>query len=88
MLTNTQIIRTLREIAILVKHEFSIDDLHHIEINQRRYSQDEFPEFKRDLIEAGNKIRILFIENHLQKESLVDFLEDQKSSVFLFIKKE
>jgi ABC-type bacteriocin/lantibiotic exporter with double-glycine peptidase domain len=88
MLTNTQIIRTLREIAILVKHEFSIDDLHHIEINQRRYSQDEFPEFKRDLIEAGNKIRILFLENHLQKESLVDFLEDQKSSVFLFIKKD
>jgi ABC-type bacteriocin/lantibiotic exporter with double-glycine peptidase domain len=86
MFTNNQIISILREIAIEVKHEFSVDDLHHIEVNQRRYSQSEFPEFKRDLVEAGNKIRILLLENHLPQESFFDLLNNQKAPVFLFVK--
>jgi ABC-type bacteriocin/lantibiotic exporter with double-glycine peptidase domain len=87
MLTNEQIIRTLREIAILVKHDFDLNDLHTVEINQRRYSEDSFPEFRRDLIEAGNKIRIMLLENQLGKESVGDSFENQKSPILVFIKK-
>ena len=86
MLTNDQIIRTLREIAILTKHEFELEEIHHVEINQRSYQLDELPEFKRDLVEAGNKIRILLMENQQPVESFVNFLTDQNLPVFVFAK--
>lgn len=68
MLNNDQIVRCLREVAFVLKHEYSTDDLHHVEANQRAYAENGLPEFKRDLAEAGNKLRILFMEYHLDQE--------------------
>jgi ABC-type bacteriocin/lantibiotic exporter with double-glycine peptidase domain len=68
-----------------MKHEFSADDIHHVEANQRTYAADDLDEFKRDLVEAGNKIRILFMEYHLDESSFQDFFSNQNTPVLAFI---
>jgi len=68
-----------------MKHEFSTDDIHHVEANQRSYSESDLAEFKRDLIEAGNKIRVLFMEYHLDDYSFQDFFANQNTPVLAFI---
>ncbi|MEY4931003.1 MAG: hypothetical protein RI909_1727 [Bacteroidota bacterium] len=85
MLNNDQIVRCLREVAFTMKHEFSADDIHHVEANQRTYAADDLDEFKRDLVEAGNKIRILFMEYHLDESSFQDFFSNQNTPVLAFI---
>lgn len=85
MLNNDQILRCIRELALTMKHEFSVDDVHHIESNQRTYLDADFTEFKRDLIEAGNKIRILFMEYHLDEASFSDFFQSQNAPIVAFI---
>ena len=86
MLNNDQIVRCLREVAFALKHEYSTDDLHHVEANQRAYAENDLPEFKRDLVEAGNKLRILFMEYNLDQESLHEFIATQKAPVLAFTK--
>lgn len=88
MLNNEQILRGLREMALLMKHPFNEDDLHHVEINQRFYSESDLTEFKRDLLEAGNKIRVLLMEYYLDKESFREFLNTQMTPVFTFIQED
>ena len=83
MLTNQHIFHTLQEIGIATKHIFNLDDLLHVESNQRTYVND-LEEFKRDLIEAGNKIRILFLPNELDREAFIKFLHDHLSPVLVF----
>ena len=85
MLNNDQIVRCLREVAFAMNHEYLTDDLHHVEANQRVYREDDLTEFKRDLIEAGNKMRILFMEYHLDSESFNEFLRSQKAPILAFI---
>lgn len=88
MLNNDQILRCLREVAFALKHDYSTDDLHHVEANQRLYQEEDLTEFKRDLIEAGNPMRILFMEYHLDPESFQEFLNNQTSPILGFSKEE
>ncbi len=88
MLNNDQIVRCLREVAFTMKHEFSIDDIHHVESNQRTYDETNLTEFKRDLVEAGNKIRVLFMEYHLDDSLFQDFLINQNMPVMAFIQED
>jgi len=88
MLNNDQIVRCLREVAFTMKHEFSMDDIHHVESNQRTYDEKNLTEFKRDLVEAGNKIRVLFMEYHLDDISFQDFLINQNMPVLSFIQED
>ncbi len=85
MLNNDQIVRSLREVAFALKHDYSTEDLHHVEANQRTYQKDDLNEFKRDLIEAGNKMRILFMEYHLDREAFYEFFSNQKTPILAFI---
>lgn len=85
MLNNDQIVRCLREIAFTMKHEFSSDDVHHVESNQRVYQEDDLTEFKRDLTEAGNKIRIMFMSYHLDDSSLHGFFANLNTPLIAFI---
>ena len=48
--------------AFVMKHNFNLEQLQHVEANQRRYTDDELIEFKRDLVEAGNQVRIMLVE--------------------------
>lgn len=88
MLNNDHILRCLREIAFSLKHDFSVDDLHHIESNQRSYPENDLTEFKRDLVEAGNKIRVLLMEYHLDDVAFYEFISSQKMPVLSFIQED
>lgn len=88
MLNNDQIVRCLREVAFTIKHQFSLDDIHHVEANQRTYEENDFTEFKRDLVEAGNKVRILFMEYHLDVASFMEFFSNQKTPVLAFVQED
>jgi ABC-type bacteriocin/lantibiotic exporter with double-glycine peptidase domain len=83
-MTNHAIIRILREAALLLKHEFNPADLRFVEINNRRYTKSEFGEFKNDLIEAGSKMRMLFLEQNIAIASLHEIVKDDNVLVLVF----
>ncbi len=84
MLNNDQLVRSLREAALLLGHDFNPLDLRFAEINRRSYSTEEFTEFKRDLVETGSKIRLLLLEYSLPSEEFEDFLHKEKDSILVF----
>jgi ABC-type bacteriocin/lantibiotic exporter with double-glycine peptidase domain len=88
MLNNNQIIRCLREVALAIKHNFNLQSIDHVEANQRSYAEDEFIEFKRDLTEAGNQIRIMFMENQLDEQTFIGFFNEQPGPVLTFLRNE
>lgn len=87
MLNNDQIVRCLREVAFKLKHDYASEDLHAVEANQRTYSEDDLTEFKRDLVEAGNKMRMLFMPYRLERAAFEEFFVNQEAAVLTFIKR-
>lgn len=83
-MNNFQIIRILNESALVLKHQFDAAHLQFVEINNRTYTASEFPEFKRDLLEAGLKIRMLLLEYSLDRASFEKFISEEKSPVLVF----
>ena len=85
-MTNDHIVRILREASLSLKHDVDTASLRFVEINNRTYDRSEFAEFKRDLLEAGSKIRMLFLEYSLEQSAFESFLEKEDSPVLLFQK--
>ncbi|MBL0739941.1 ATP-binding cassette domain-containing protein [Chryseolinea sp. Jin1] len=85
-MTNDQIVRILREAALALKHDFDAASLRFVDINNRSYVLTDFPEFKRDLLEAGSKIRMLFLEYSQEAASFQEFLNQEDSPLLLFQK--
>ena len=85
-MTNDHIIRILREAALSLKHDFDAANLRFVEINNRSYDNSEFQEFKRDLLEAGSKIQMMFLEYSLDSAALREFLKKEDGPVLLFQK--
>ncbi len=88
MFTSQQIYRTLRETAFLLKHDLDIEMIQTVEQYSRNYALDEFVEFKRDLVEAGNKVRMLFMENAIDVQSFADFIKESSTPTLVFIQRE
>lgn len=84
---NRSIVKILQEAALFLEHRFEPTALKLVEINSRTYTRDQFHEFKRDLLEAGQKTRILFLEQRVQRLYLNDFLQSADSPVLLFMDK-
>lgn len=83
-MTNHTIIKVLREASLALNHEFNPSSLRFVEANNRDYTLAHFQEFKRDLLEAGSRIRILFFEQHVKKESLLKFISDNRTCALVF----
>ncbi len=82
-MTSDHIIRVLREAARTIKHEFNPDDLRFVDANRRTYTPQEYPELRRDLIEAGRRINLLILEYTLPLVKLVDFINESSEPVLL-----
>lgn len=63
-----QIIRIIREAARLLGQEYDDAILNESNVTTRNYGLDEVSEFNRDLLEAGNKVRFIFLENSIPTE--------------------
>lgn len=87
-MNNDQIVRILREGALTLNHDVNALDLRYVEVNNRTYSDDEFPEFKRDLLEAGSKVKMIFLEYHLELQELKEFIKKEDAQLLLFNKTE
>ncbi|MBT1707582.1 ATP-binding cassette domain-containing protein [Fulvivirgaceae bacterium PWU5] len=85
MMTNNSIIRILREGGLLLKHDFDPTALRFVETNNRSYTRDQFLEFRNDLIEAGSKIRILFLEQPQPAVALPGFVKENRLPTLVFI---
>ena len=83
-MTNHPIIKLLREASLTLHHDFNPSALRFVEANNRDYAAAEFVEFKRDMIEAGSKIRILFFEQHVERDNLRKFVFDNRTSAVVF----
>ena len=83
-MNNHFIIRTLREASRLLKHEFESAALRFVEINNRDYSKAEFPELKADLIESGNSVKILFLEQKISEANLSALISRSDSVTLVF----
>lgn len=85
MLTNHSIVRIIREIGLIHRHGLDLQGLQPVETNVRSYSSDDLPEFERDLMEAANPSRILFLKKHIPGASLERFLSEQLNPVITFM---
>lgn len=83
-MNNSYIIRLLNEAALLSRHDMEPEALRYVEANKRTYDYTEFIEFKRDLIEAGSKVRMIFMEYSLKADMLEAFLDKEKGQMLLF----
>lgn len=84
MLSNDHIIRILRESSLLLSHSFDSENLRFVEANNRTYGLEEFMEFKRDLLEAASKIRLMLLEYHLEPENFRIFSQHDENFVLAF----
>lgn len=84
MLSNDHIIRILRESSLLLEHSFDAETLRFVEVNNRTYNLDEFDEFKRDLLEAATKIRLLLLEYQLERSGFSGFAKEEESYILAF----
>lgn len=83
-MTSDQIIHILREASLALSHEFDLANLRLVDSNKRDYSTEDFPELKRDIIEAGSKINLLVLDYTIPKNGLADFLAESTEPVLLF----
>ncbi|MEM9859537.1 MAG: ATP-binding cassette domain-containing protein, partial [Bacteroidota bacterium] len=72
----------------LLEQDFDGLTLAGLDSSPREYDKDEITEFKRDLIEAANKQRIIFIENNLQRDEFRAFINDVEIPLVAFEEKE
>ena len=84
MLTNLSVIKVLREVGLLVKHQINLQELKHVELNLRSYSKEELGEFKRDLMEAGNQSRMIFLDYSHRENDFESFVKSQENPIVVF----
>lgn len=85
-MNNSHIIRIINESALSSRHDFDATVLNFVDANKRSYSLAEFPEFKRDLTEAGSKVRMLFMEYAVEPMAFENILKGEQSSVLYFVR--
>ncbi|HOX81587.1 MAG TPA: ATP-binding cassette domain-containing protein [Chryseolinea sp.] len=88
MLDNYQIVRILHEASLMLKHNFDSHALRFVDANQRNYGISEFTEFKRDLIEAGSKVKFLFLEYPILDSEFTQFINEENACVLVFEKQD
>ncbi len=83
-MNNHSISRILHEGAILLGHDFDPATLRFLEINNRTYLREDFSAIKSDLIEAGNNVKILFLEQKIPAAAIEYFIRNNKILALVF----
>ncbi len=85
-MNSNQIIEIIRESARILSQDFDGLVLSEIDASPRSYDLDEWAEFKRDLTDAANKQRIIYLENGLEVVDFGMFLEEMEIPIVAFKK--
>jgi len=83
-MTNEDIIAIIHEAGIVLGQQYDGSILDDRYIIPREYSIDELSEFKRDLIEAANKVRLVFLENHVEQEEILGYINELEIPLIVF----
>ena len=83
-MNSNNIIQIIREVSHLLGQEYNDALLSGKQISPRNYALDEIVTFKRDLIEAGNLVRVIFLENSLPLEEFPAFIQNVEIPVVVF----
>lgn len=75
-MTNQHIANSIKEISVLLNSSLEDALLQDLQVNAKSYAIDEAFEFKRDLIETANKIRIVLLDQSLAGVDLPKFIRD------------
>lgn len=85
-MTSDIIISLLREAALALQYDFNPADLEFVDSNKRSYGLQDFPELKRDMVEAGRKIDLLILEYQIPVEEITEFYKASSEPILLFEK--
>lgn len=88
MLNTDQMFRILQESALFYRHNINVAELSGRNLSNRQYGRNELPEFLRDLIEAGNNLRILLLEYRLDQSAFKSFLDGLSFPILVFVHQE
>jgi len=79
-----QIISIIRQSADLLKQDFDGSSFSNLDLLNRNYDNDEVAEFKRDLTEAANQMRIIYLDNSLEPSEFMEFLQEAYIPIIVF----
>ena len=80
-----QIIEIIRESASMLGQDFDGLMLSSLDASPRDYITAEIAEFRRDLTEAANKQRIIYLENSLNPDEFRSFLGQVEIPIIAFL---
>ncbi len=87
-MTSNQIIQTIREAGTLLNQEGNRLHFAELDIVSRDYDDEHVMDFIRDLVEAANRQRIIFLENSMPVEDFESFIKDLAIPVLVFEKRD
>ncbi len=85
---NQHIIQTLKASASLLGQDYNRFLLEPMEMVGTTYTTDDMAAFKQDLIEAGNKLRIIYLDHSQPADEFHSFLQEIEIPVVAFEKQE
>ncbi|WP_305982669.1 peptidase domain-containing ABC transporter [Roseivirga thermotolerans] len=75
-MTNQHIANTIKEVKLLLGEGIEDALYQDLQVGTRLYSIDESYEFKRDLLESANKVRVVLLDQPLKDDELIPFLKE------------
>ncbi len=85
-MTNDHIANTIKEIKLLLGENLEDALYQELHVGRRIYGLDEAYEFKRDLLESANKVRVVLLDQPLHDDELTEFLVDVNIPLIAFMK--
>lgn len=83
-MTNQHIANTIKEVKLLLGESIEDALYQDLQVGTRIYSIDEAYEFKRDLLESANKVRVVLLDQALEDQELEAFVEDVNIPLIAF----
>lgn len=87
-MTNQHIANTIKEVKLLLGESIEDALYQDLQVGTRVYSIDEAYEFKRDLLESANKVRVVLLDQTLENQELKTFIENVNIPLIGFVARE
>ncbi|MEQ8712644.1 MAG: ATP-binding cassette domain-containing protein [Cyclobacteriaceae bacterium] len=65
----------ISELSERMGHDYNETELRKVDLNPQEYGEDDFREFVHHLNEFANRVKIVFLEHSVDKDTLPEFLE-------------
>lgn len=87
-MTSQHLISTVKEVLLLLDADLGDAYYQEVKAEKRDYQLDEAFEFRRDLVELSNKLRLVLVEKQLEGNSLIAYAKELAIPLVALRKKE